>query len=658
MVKERCLKKTFQESLEDIKERMKEKRAKRMAKIVTIKAFAAKPMKTNSSSVSLKSFEENNRELALSLEAEKLKTREAQDLILHLKREKQSLMFEIFMLRRKLTLQNGRESTDNKLSSLKGIIAKVTYNLLETAKLLGPAQALCSSNTTNESAAEIRTTSADCGTVSPQGLRSYSPDSEAKGLLKVTKKHGQDENLNRIGEVLENSGKVTSQAKGRGSCSYPTACTSEVGNLNTNDKTVSACNLYRNVSTRRRGSNLNVCIEESTFPEDVCLNTDSRTENLAPAEECPYTNSEGMETVSTIPSPSKEEFLPDTEMSTIASSTPEPRRKEKPPKTKEEPRRGRERVKKGKTDKGANVPLKKPWENTKSRARSKSRERATNKQTATNEKMNTSLNSGDAYDFVFEESVHVTPFRQNKQEDEGVDESSSDKSSDEEHTDDSLYVPYKESSKTRNRSDSSSAVPLRPRSKRRTVVQQQKKEIKKETLEEQANMKKNAKSVIKVKSGDRVETPKNVVTAAIENSETVLPASVDAEGATGGPNATCAKPDLLTATPIKSNTDESPPPCFSLSDVTNLSGCSKVKKHSCPILNSDEKRTGSPTRKRRCTVTVNYAEPKLSRKLRRGDPYTDTEFLNSPIYKHKDVRKSIKKNSLSRYNEAFVGCNS
>ncbi|KYO26909.1 shugoshin-like 1 isoform B [Alligator mississippiensis] len=97
---------------------------------------------------------------------------------------------------------------------------------------------------------------------------------------------------------------------------------------------------------------------------------------------------------------------------------------------------------------------------------------------------------------------------------------------------------------------------------------------------------------------------------------------------------------------------------LSLSDVTNISSFhDKKNSMSQPVLNIEE-RTGAPNCKRRCTVSVNYKEPSISGKLRRGDPFTDACFLNSPIFKQKksDGKSSTKKKSLSKYNEVFVGC--
>lgn len=112
-----------------------------------------------------------------------------------------------------------------------------------------------------------------------------------------------------------------------------------------------------------------------------------------------------------------------------------------------------------------------------------------------------------------------------------------------------------------------------------------------------------------------------------------------------------------------------------LSDVSNLSPAAYQKPASAPNT------PPSSSRRRRCTSSVNYKEPSISsyvprltpallslklqpfltsplcfRKLRRGDKFTDTRFLRSPIFKQKPTsrRSSLKKMEI--YNESFVGC--
>ncbi|KGL97384.1 Shugoshin-like 1, partial [Charadrius vociferus] len=47
-----------------------------------------------------------------------------------------------------------------------------------------------------------------------------------------------------------------------------------------------------------------------------------------------------------------------------------------------------------------------------------------------------------------------------------------------------------------------------------------------------------------------------------------------------------------------------------------------------------EENSAAPPRRQRATIC--YKEPSLSSKLRRGDQFTDTQFLDSPIYKVKN----------------------
>ncbi|KAG9328357.1 hypothetical protein JZ751_014463 [Albula glossodonta] len=93
-------------------------------------------------------------------------------------------------------------------------------------------------------------------------------------------------------------------------------------------------------------------------------------------------------------------------------------------------------------------------------------------------------------------------------------------------------------------------------------------------------------------------------------------------------------------------------------DITNLSSAAFRKfsmgRHRPPSADS----TPGPTRKRRCTMSVDYKEPTLNAKLRRGDRFTDTMFLRSPIFKQKSRRsvRSSQSKTLQKYNESFVGC--
>uniref|UniRef100_A0A667GWF3 Shugoshin 1 n=1 Tax=Lynx canadensis TaxID=61383 RepID=A0A667GWF3_LYNCA len=114
MAKERCLKKSFQDSLEDIKKRMKEKRSKNLAEIGKRKSFIAAPCQiiTNTSTL-LKNYQDNNRMLALALENEKSKVREAQDIILQLRKECYYLTCQLHALKEKLASQQTGETTQN-----------------------------------------------------------------------------------------------------------------------------------------------------------------------------------------------------------------------------------------------------------------------------------------------------------------------------------------------------------------------------------------------------------------------------------------------------------------------------------------------------------------------------------------------------------------
>nr|KAF6421196.1 shugoshin 1 [Molossus molossus] len=122
MAKERNLKKSFQDSLEDIKKRMKEKRNKNLAELGKRKSFIVAPCQiiTNTSTL-LKNYQDNNKMLVLALENEKSKVREAQDIILQLRKECYYLTYQLYALKEKLTSQQTEEPAQNHEVSSSGM---------------------------------------------------------------------------------------------------------------------------------------------------------------------------------------------------------------------------------------------------------------------------------------------------------------------------------------------------------------------------------------------------------------------------------------------------------------------------------------------------------------------------------------------------------
>ncbi|KAG9328356.1 hypothetical protein JZ751_014462 [Albula glossodonta] len=124
MVRERAQRKSYQQTLEDIKEKMKEKRSKRLSSAcaasrglskyktkltVNNRALCVLVTVTGSSKPQLlKSVQVNNRALAAALAEEKLKVRQAQGLILQMKREQQALIFHLLLLKRKISQQESQ----------------------------------------------------------------------------------------------------------------------------------------------------------------------------------------------------------------------------------------------------------------------------------------------------------------------------------------------------------------------------------------------------------------------------------------------------------------------------------------------------------------------------------------------------------------------
>lgn len=140
------------------------------------------------------------------------------------------------------------------------------------------------------------------------------------------------------------------------------------------------------------------------------------------------------------------------------------------------------------------APLKRPWENSRPRARSKSRDRTagratqpppSNSQKHQAPSLNSTLNMNDTFDFDCEEAVHVTPFKAGPKTDQCSTEMAPDppkkdaqdppledtpktdsSPSEDEEEDDSLYIP---TSRACRKQDVCSP-PRRARSKRRAAL--------------------------------------------------------------------------------------------------------------------------------------------------------------------------------------------
>nr|XP_055142119.1 shugoshin 1 isoform X2 [Symphalangus syndactylus]XP_055142128.1 shugoshin 1 isoform X2 [Symphalangus syndactylus] len=533
MAKERCLKKSFQDSLEDIKKRMKEKRNKNLAEIGKRRSFIAAPCQiiTNTSTL-LKNYQDNNKMLVLALENEKSKVREAQDIILQLRKECYYLTCQLYALKGKLTSQQTEETAQNQEISSSGMdpnsddssrnlfVKDLPQIPLEESELPGKGESFQIED-------QIPTIPQDTLGVDFDSGEAESTDNVLPRTVSVRsslKKH-----YNSVCQFDSLDDFETSHLAGK---------SFEFERFGFLDPLV---NMHR--------------------PENVQHNACQWSKdqvNLSPKLIQPGTFTK-----------TKEEIL---------------ECKSEQTKSKQRDTQERKRGEKRKANRRKSKRMSKYKEN-----------KSENKKTVSKKKMHKSVSSNDAYNFNLEEGVHLTPFRQkmsndSKREENNESEVSLCELSGSGDDSDDLYLPTCKYIQNPT-SDSYRRPVTRPLAKRA------------------------------LKYTDEKET----------------------EG---------SKP---TKTPTSTLPETHQSPHLTLKDITNVSLYPVVKIRRLSL--SPKKNKASPAvalPKRRCTASVNYKEPTLASKLRRGDPFTDLCFLNSPIFKQKKDLRHSKKRALEVSPAIFI----
>ncbi|KAM6421799.1 shugoshin 1 [Rhynochetos jubatus] len=608
------LKKPFKDSLGDIKERMKEKRNQKWMRLgkssQPLLPFTAtvKGKRATNSAMQMKSIQANNRALAQALQEEKIKLRDAQVTILQLKRDYQELKFQMFELERTLRLQQAQRHVQNQLSALNEIISKVSQNLLDSVDLLGPAKDLCSIDLNRRVLSSVlENSSSDVGQTHSVGILQCAGGDDQVLPSGTEANSDRNELDHSVSKICEESDTTTSLIKtvpdkGRTSDFHLDDIGSELEDVSSSGEDRFGNVLPKSVSIRHCHSKMRNRYELCTGVLDHSEASDS-TGELSKLDEIRLKESLEKRTIENINSDVSQlnENKAGSKLASRQTDSETARfrlhnNSDLKHKQRERKSRDNSQVRKEKHPK-----RKLEWPKSTSKQRPKQRQG----KEASKEKLDFLGGSNDAYDFHFEERVHVTPFRTSKVNDSDTGEDDKDdfsetntiESSDiEEDSDDILYEPYKSKSKKRKSSvgeTDTSPVCARPRSKRCLAQREQK--LRNEETESNKSSGNSIRQLSELSRGH-------------------------------------------------------------LCDVTNTASLLPSTRNATVVPEGEGPR--SPKRKRSCTLSVTYKEPSIAGKLRRGDPFTDTNFLNSPIFKQKKDAKvhSLQKKSLSKYNEKFVGC--
>ncbi|KAF5891861.1 shugoshin 1-like isoform X1, partial [Clarias magur] len=436
MVRERVVqKKSFQQSLDDIKEKMKEKRNKRLASASAASRGLSKLKSTASvQPFVLKSVQVNNKALALALQAEREKVRQAQGVILQLKRERQALIFHLLMMKRALTEGGGTRTPQASPADEQKLVLRQETRPRgeEQTEAVTQEKELCP---------PVSFTQQDEDEVFGGSSNSEASLPSTVGLRRL--RGGRKRSERRRSSLFSPA-------------SMDTCVTEEVEPQNSDMAGFPAPDREAGVTEHNR------VVQDVARREPIAEKTTARGRRSLRSDSVDA------------PKVALDSELSD--FSTVQHSTPEPpqrcvsrQTKRKAAQAATKPERGR---------KAERAPLKKPWE--KPRARSKTRAAAGGSAPAPSDRLNSSLGSNDTFDFDCEEAVHITPFRGGSKASEALpspvimpspvappppapgdeDASSSDVEQD---ADDSLYVPDRKLRRTRDPS------PRRARTRRRSA---------------------------------------------------------------------------------------------------------------------------------------------------------------------------------------------
>ncbi|KAE8282036.1 Shugoshin 1 [Larimichthys crocea] len=645
MGKERAQKKSFQQSLEDIKEKMKEKRNKRLATASAPsrgRSGKNKSSVVNSTHTILKGVQLNNKTLAVALQVEKEKVRQSNAVILQLKREQQALFLHLLLLKRKLKEQEALAGSPSEVQTGDLFACRFTDPVFVKETFVF----LC------------------CFRLKPPNVIAEQQQHPVDSARRKRRSQNPDE---------PNASPICADPQPSEKNAQPDCCKHL-------PSTVGVRRRHADRRSRRRSERVQ---EKRTLNEAdpvTCMDALTASPICSDDRNQPQQEAE--------PDLAEPDLADPVDTEEFQHSTPEPvppkknnqqrpsRKQAQPrqPPTKPEPaarkpERGR---------KPERAALKKPWENPKPRARSKSRDRsATRAKTAPpsqGNKLNTSLGFNDTFDFDCEEALVIASSE----------------------SEDSLYVPKK--SKRRQTSPEKTKVITTRRGRPSKVVKQKenlppKKEISVFTEESCPKDVEPEKEEVHLHHSLNSSFSNSPDPARLEQENHQEPHRGVSEKDCLPPVSPLVEAEMMRIDNVLSNfgdsSCEAPPlvphqtpqrvkTCkkrglgvrtagrgLSLCDVTNLSPAA-YRKFSCGGSRPSDARcsTPVPTRKRRCTMVVDYKEPTLNAKLRRGDRFTDLQFLRSPVFKQKSDRKSVQKSrdsissqqSLEKYNESFVGC--